>query len=129
MMTVRCKTQTVNRPDRPDGENEFYYLEVGKNYRVYGFGYALKSMGYLIMPHKDAWYPSFEPAELFEDPVGELPWGYIIHAFRSPDDNLKTLVAVPKCFELPYFYDRLTDKYPEEVKIWKEFMDEIDKTV
>jgi hypothetical protein len=128
-ITVRCKANASSIEGQSNRSEHYDVLKVGERYRVFGFGFVLDSISFLIMEDNEVWYPTFQPADLFDDPVGELPWGLVIQSRRSENGKLLSLAAVPKCFELPDFYNRLLAKYPEEVKIWEDYMKEINGTL
>ncbi|MDY6806949.1 MAG: hypothetical protein SXA11_24505 [Cyanobacteriota bacterium] len=120
-MKIRCiaNTGASLREDYLDPDGGYtrdleFGLTIGKEYVVYAFYEWEGQVWYYICDDHKMYYPMQNPAPLFEV-VDKRVSKYWQFDLRS---NGLLRVAFSQWFTVPYFYDKLTDKEPEEVEIF-----------
>jgi hypothetical protein len=132
-MKVRC---IANRGDAlpaqyldpriPRGPQSEFFITVGKTYVVYGLRFLSEQVWYYIDDDHKGWYPIRKPAPLFQviDPQLSRYW-----SIRVSESNRgsNVLLAFHEWVSEPRFYDRLTDREDQEVKIFAERKRQMDE--
>jgi hypothetical protein len=94
-------------------------LVVGKEYVVYGVTITLGHVWYYVCDENFVYYPVWNPAALFEvsDPSIPRDWCIEYRRWQGEQDEI-FLQSFPEWVHDKFFYDKLTDREPNEVAIF-----------
>ncbi|MCH1430190.1 MAG: hypothetical protein L7U87_05440 [Chlamydiales bacterium] len=102
----------------PDGET---YLDLGKEYTVYGIVFWDSAPWYYICSELGLMYPEPFAAELFEVSCPRLSSCWRLHTHASSYTGPISSLVLPEWAENPIFYERLIDGEPEEEETFKRY--------
>ena len=133
-MRIKCIAKTgaalpadCRDPASGFDENTEFWLEIGKEYVVYGMTVFLGYVWYFICDEASDYYPRWNPAPLFEVVDGRLSryWRYG-YAPGPTREQTQVVLAFEEWANDPYFYDRLSDGEEREVDIFARYKRLID---
>jgi hypothetical protein len=103
-------------------EDRYFALLVGKEYVVHGVTISLGHVWYYICDENFVYYPVWNPWSLFEISDSSLPQFWRIGVRQPPGrEELEFILSFPEWVNDRYFYDKLTDRKEEEVRIFDRY--------
>lgn len=108
--------------------NSDFYLDIGKEYTVYGMTIRDGLIWYYVCDRCFTYYPRWKPSSFFNVMDSRLS-RYWIYSFKKFDNYAQAypIITFPEwANEHPDFYDRLTDKDEYEVTIFKSYKELMD---
>jgi hypothetical protein len=109
-------------------ETEFSLI-IGKTYVVYALTISDNYLWYYVCDETDSYFPFWNPAPLFEMVDHRMSAWWEINYSKEDRCESKSniIVAYPEWARDPFYYDRLTDGYEQDVEIFKRYRHLIDE--